>query len=247
MKLNLFATCLCAALVSGFLWADETPLIVSYGAHNSEPYAVLEVNQLVGGIIKEITDELADELDVDLVYVQTPRKRIERYLDTGTVHLVLISNPEWLTQGKQYQWSMPIFQDQDILVVKNNNLKQLEKVEDLKGMNLGTNRGYVYPAIEPMFAKGEVSRSDVRSITSNIARLELDRIDGFIDSKVLIHYEMQRKTHELQLTELVVSEHNIHAALSHHAPITIEALNEALAQLQSRGVIEAVLSRYSPH
>lgn len=113
------------------IWADDSVLVASFGAHNAEPYTVIETNQLVGGIIKDITDELVDELDIEVSYIQTPRKRIERYLDFGVIHLVLISNPDWLPKDKQYQRSIPIFQDQDVLVIKSDNPKSIEKIEDI--------------------------------------------------------------------------------------------------------------------
>ncbi len=246
IKPSVFVFCCLFLLSSQHLRADEKALIVSFGAHNAEPYAILEGNQLVGGIIKDIADELADELDIDVIYVQTPRKRIERYLDTGVIHLVPISNPEWLKLGEQYRWSIPIFQDHDVLVTKDTNSRPIESLQDMRGMNLGTIRGYIYPTLTAMFADRIITRSDVRSLSSNIARLELDRIDGFIDSKTLTLYEMkQNHTDMLILTDVVISEHNIHAALSHHAPINIEALDQALKQLKERGVIEAILSQYT--
>lgn len=51
-------------------------LVASFGAHNAEQYTVMETNQLVEGIIKDIAGELVDKLDIEVLYIQTPRKLI---------------------------------------------------------------------------------------------------------------------------------------------------------------------------
>ncbi|WP_185976887.1 hypothetical protein [Shewanella psychropiezotolerans] len=50
--------------------------MASFGAHNAEQYTVMETNQLVEGIIKDIAGELVDKLDIEVLYIQTPRKLI---------------------------------------------------------------------------------------------------------------------------------------------------------------------------
>lgn len=75
---------------------NKATLIFGYGDHNAAPYAIERSEQLFSGIIKDIATEISGELDIDIAFVKTPRKRIERYLESNTIHVELITNPAWL-------------------------------------------------------------------------------------------------------------------------------------------------------
>ncbi|AQS36890.1 periplasmic component of amino acid ABC-type transporter/signal transduction system [Shewanella psychrophila] len=226
---------------------SKPTLIVTYGSHNAEPYAITESNQLVAGIIKDISDEIADELDINVTYIETPRKRVERYLTSGEVHFTPISNPKWLTPNEAYRWSQPLFIEQDRLWVLKTSPKVIEEVEELFGKVVGTIRNFIYPTLTQYFEQKQIYRSDVREMPSNIARLQLKRIDGFIGSRTLVMFELTRQQDSaIALSPLVISEHNIHGVLSNKAPITLAELNNAIGKLNSRGVIDGIIEKYAP-
>lgn len=244
------------ALFSSFSFATDSTvsdsikptrqLIVSYGPHNAAPFAIVDGDRLIGGTVKEIAEELADMLDLDIRYVQTPRKRIERYLETGQIHLILTSNPKFLKESDKYQWSVPIFTDQNVLVVRKDDPKSYKQLEDMVGMNVGTIRGYFYTTLAGLLEKKLITRSDVRSLDSNFGRLRLERIDSFIDSRMLVEYRFK----EQQVTDLVVTpiqmdKHFIHGTLSTDAPISLTELNTAIKELKEQGIIDAILAKYS--
>lgn len=178
------------------LWVcaeNGVELIIGYGDHNAAPYAIEKAEKLHSGIIKDIATEISDELDINVVFVKTPRKRIERYLEKNTIHLVLISNPAWLSNSQKLQWSNTLFIERDKMVINANNHNEYQKLLDFKSMIIGTIRGYRYPALQPFFDRGYFIRYDVSNLNVNFIRLALDRIDALIDADILINYHLKQK------------------------------------------------------
>lgn len=238
----LFLTC-----TPWFSLADNhIPLIIGYGDHNAAPYAMERTEQLYNGIIKDIATEISGELDINISFVKTPRKRLERYLENNTIHLVLMTNPAWLSNNEKLQWSEPLFISKDILVVKANNPNTYNELIDLKGMVIGTIRGYKYPSLQPYFDNKDFLRYDVSNLTVNFVRLELGRIDALVNDDLLINYHLKisKDAHAFKVLPLIVSQHNIQAALSPNAPITLTQFNRALKKLKDQGVIAAIIKKY---
>lgn len=225
---------------------NKTKLIITYGDHNSAPYAIEKGEQLSGGIIKDIATELSDELDVGVTFIKTPRKRIERYLENNTIHLVLIANPAWLINSDKLQWSETILIEKSIMVIKASNENKYQEIIDFRGMIIGTIRGYKYTNLQPYFDKEYFIRYDVSNLNVNFIRLALERIDALVDSEILINYQLKQNKNAqvFKVLPLIVSQHNIQAALSPNAPITLTQLNQALNKLKDQGVIAAILKKY---
>ena len=195
---------------------NKTTLIIGYGDHDAAPYAIEKGEKLHAGVIKDIASELADELDIDISFLKTPRKRIERYLENNIVHIVLNTNPVWLNNSEKLQWSDPLFIEQDKIIVKSSNTKEYKSLLDFKNMIIGTIRGYKYPNLEPYFSKGYFTRYDVSTLEVNLIRLKLNRIDALVDADILINYQLKqnKSPEDYKLLPLVISEHNISSALS---------------------------------
>lgn len=235
------------ALFSLSVLADnKTKLIIGYGDHNSAPYAIEKGEQLSTGIIKDIATEIAGELDITITFAKTPRKRIERYLESNTIHVALITSPAWLSNSEKLQWSETLFVEKNIMVVKADNTNKYHELMDFRGMIIGTIRGYKYPKLQPLFDKGYFIRYDVSNLNVNFIRLELNRIDALIDSDILINYQlMQNKSAQVfRVLPLTVNQQNIQAALSPDAPVSIRQFNQALKKLKDQGVIAAILKKY---
>ena len=235
------------ALLPLLTFAENKPkLIIGYGDHDAAPYAIEKGEQLTDGIIKDIVTEIADELDFSVTYMKTPRKRIERYLENNTVHIVLITNPAWLANSDKLQWSETLFIERNQMVVRADQPAKLETLADFRGMIIGTIRGYKYSTLQPYFDKEYFVRYDVSNLQVNFIRLELNRVDAFVDADILINYHLQLSKNKqvYKVLPLIVSQHSIQAALSPEAPITLQQFNQALNKLKQQGVIAAILEKY---
>ena len=244
-SLKLF-TLLCTLICLSVLADSNTTLVIGYGDHNAPPYAMEKGEILHDGIIKDIAMEISHELDINISFAKTSRKRTERHLENDTIHLILISNPAWLSNSKKLQWSEPIFIEKDIIVIKSDNPTNYQRLTDLKGMIIGTIRGYKYPILQDYFAREYFVRYDVSSLEVNFIRLTLGRIDAFIGASIAINHQFKKNKNakEYKMLPISISNHNVHAALSPNAPITLEQFNKALKKLKDQGVIAAILQKY---
>jgi ABC-type amino acid transport substrate-binding protein len=225
---------------------DKRTLIIGYGDHDSAPYAIESGERLSSGIIKDIATELSGELDINITFIKTPRKRTERYLESNTIHLILITTPHWLSNSEKLQWSDTIFIEKDIMVIKADNSNLYQQLADFRGMTIGTIRGYKYPTLQPFFDKEYFVRYDVNNLNVNMIRLGLNRIDALVDAEVLINYQLKKNENpqEFKVLPLVISQQNIQAALSPNAPVKLVTFNQALNRLKDQGVIAAILKKY---
>lgn len=239
--------CLLALLWLNTALAEPVEFLVSYGSHNGQPYVFIEKNKLASGIIKDIADELAKLLQVEINYRETPRKREFTHLAQNINHAIIISNPEWVHNSEQYQWSEPIFIGKTVLVVNKHNSKVVNKIDDLANMTLGTIRGYHYPILDPLFDKNIVFRSDVKSIELNFSRLNKGWIDGLVDSNLLARYYLKTMPVEQKnvvISTLFINEYPLRSALSPNSPVTLAKYNEALKQMKQNGTINTILKKY---
>ena len=226
--------------------SSKTELIVGYGRHNAPPYAIEKAEQLSGGIIKDIVTVISAELNIKATFIKAPRKRVERYLENNTIHLWLITNPAWLSNSEKLQWSETLFIERDKIVIKADNPTIYQALPDFIGMNIGTIRGYKYPNLQPFFDKEYFVRYDVSNLEVNFIRLALNRIDAFVDADILINYHLKQSKNPqvYKVLPMTISQHNIQAALSPNAPITLKQFNQALNKLKARGVIAKILQKY---
>ena len=226
--------------------ASAQPLIVSFGCNNTEPYALLEGEQLVGGIIKDMMDELAKELGREVRYMDVPRKRIEPYLLSGKLHICPIFNPAWGKDSAQYDWSIPLFQESNLFVVSAKRAFPVKTFDDLNGKRLGTILGYCYPGLMEKFDRQEIKRDDVTSLEQNFKKLEAGRIDCLIDSNILIDYYLKKHDayDKFVIAEKVASTHDIQSMFSKQIPISIDRINAAFQQLKESGKIAEILDKY---
>jgi ABC-type amino acid transport substrate-binding protein len=226
---------------------EETPEIVfSFGSHNSAPYAITHGNKIVGGIIWDIANELADELNAQATFADIPRMRQTNYLKAGRTDVLLISNPMWLKNKENLIWSKALFDEFDVLLNRADNPLTIRNQEDLHGLNIGTIRGYKYQLIEEDIAQGLITRFDVRGLDANIGKLLLNRIDALIVSSTVINYRLSKRkdADKFKISPLILSNHQVYAAISPKSSISPKKIIDALNKLKEQGVIEAIIQRY---
>jgi polar amino acid transport system substrate-binding protein len=224
---------------------NKTTLVIGYGEHNAAPYTIESGEELQDGIIKDIAKEIATEIGINTTFVKIPRKRTERNLLNDDIHLVLLSNPAWLS-NKKLRWSGTLFTQKDIMVVRADNQKKYNQISDFKGMVIGTIRGYIYPTLEPYFVNKQLIRYDVSNLQINLSILDLNRIDALIDAEMLINYQLKqsKNTHNFKVLPLTISQDNLKAVLSPNTPITMKQLNQTLQKLKDQGVIAGILKKH---
>lgn len=243
---NFFKVCLTILGLALSQSAVSQPLIVLFGSHNAEPFAFVEKEFLVGGIVKDIADELGSQLNIDIRYINVPRRRMEHYLISGEGHIRLMANPKWARNPDQFQWSTPLFDEYDSFVVQKGSSLRIRDFKDLFGKTLGTIHGYHYPALKDFFEHKKIIRDDTDNMTANFRRLGLGRIDSFIDSNIAIAYYLRKhNAHDrFIVAEKTASTHEIQAMMSQSLPVPFQTINAAFERMKRGGKIQEILERY---
>lgn len=237
---------LLVGILALFLSHSSFALKISYHAGNSAPYAMTRDGYLVGGIIKDLGEELGKILKTNIEFHFTSRGRMEKEILSGKSHLYMIFNPAWSHNKDMFLWSDPLFQERDIIVTHKKNKFDVAKRSDLYGKRLGTIYKYIYPDLESDFAKGRIIRDDIYRLEQNFGRLDKGNIDAFIGSDVLIEYYIKKagRFGDYQINPYVESHHSLQTILSPKAPITLEQLNKAYKKMKSDGTLDRIRGKY---
>lgn len=223
------------------------PLRVGYGRYNAEPYTIMKGNQIEGGIIVDVMEAVADQLeDATLSYLNIPRKRQALSLALGDIHLIPIGNPKWENDPELYDWSIMLFQTRDVFVVSGESKFEIDKLEDLFGKRLGTILGYRYPELELMFENRTIFRENTKNLNSSFKMLQSNRVHAIINTDILVKYQLRSNpvTKNLVIANKTLKPDNIKMKISKRSPYTVEQLNAAIIQLKRDGVINRILSKY---
>jgi polar amino acid transport system substrate-binding protein len=243
MKLGLLL-CLCIGwVVNG--WA-KPQLVVNYSPSDNAPYVLLTQEPVESGIIVELMQEFARRADIEVLFQLTPRKRLEYSLETGRVHIVVTSNPKWLEQPNNVDWSIPLFDEKNVLVIRRGS-SDIAQEDDLKGLTVGTILGYAYPEIEHLFEQGDSFRSDSVEMLHNLTKLRAGRLDAVITSDIQGAWLIQQNgfKSELVFARYFVSQQKLIPAVSKLSPVPLDTINRVFQSMLDDGYVAQLLLKYS--
>lgn len=222
-------------------------LKVSYGYHNAQPYAFIENNTLIGGVIKDIMDEVGLLLNAEIKYIDVPNKRQVESLESGRVDVLAIMNPAWIEEdADKFYWSMPLFTEDNIFVLSKDNSFKLDNHDDLNGKVLGCILGYYYRGLMDRFERNIIIREDAKSLKSNLLKLKSGRIDALIDSNITIMYTVKHLNIEDDFVypEFVSTSYDVYFTYSKVSQIHFDKINSALQKLIDNGTLNQILKKY---
>lgn len=224
---------------------EPQELTILFHAGNSPPFAFTENGKIVGGIIRDIGDELGKRLNINISYFFTSRSRLDQDLIDGKADLSLINNRDWTPQPDKFFWGKPIFQERDVLLSRRST-PLIRGIGQLKGKRVGTIFSYVYPTLDKYFLDKEIFRDDVYQLEQNFRRLEKGNIDYLVDSDILINYELKRvgRYGDFIISPFLISGHDISPSLSPVSHVDHKLVLKEIERLRISGKIEEILSRY---
>lgn len=132
---------LCILLGVGQAFAGE--LRWGFSPADGMPYVDIVDHQLQGGFTRQLGERVAQRLGLSLRFVETPNRRIDGFMASGHIHVICNSNPEWDSKPERYHWSPALFEEQDVLLQRDDR-PAIRDFAELRGKTLGTSLGYVY-------------------------------------------------------------------------------------------------------
>ncbi|MFZ5723090.1 MAG: substrate-binding periplasmic protein [Pseudomonadota bacterium] len=236
LALLLAATMLPAIAAAG-------PLRVAWGPHNAEPYAIVDGDRLVDGIIHDIGTLVAGRLAVPVEFVEVPRARNEEQLRSNRIDVVCITNREWMARPDDFLWSPRLFREAGA-VIQRSGTAPWTQLADLEGKRIGTIIGYRYPNVEPLFAADRARRDDATDLASNMQRLAIGRLDAVIDSDIPARWWLTHndRTGRHAVAKFVTSRHDVQCAISPQN--AGRRIHQTFRQLLDNGALAGTLARY---
>lgn len=254
MRKTIANLCFCLLLLTApsVVWAAcSKPLTV--GWESWKPFMYVGENGQLTGLDIELIQAVAKRMDCTLRFVEMPFKRHMLELENGRIDLA--TSVQFTAERERYAlYSKPYRESQMRLAmlsgeVANYPLTQLEQLRD-RSLRLGITRGYFYgPGVEALIADpGQLTIEDAISDKVNLAKLEAGRIDGFFVDPIVLA-SLAPAAGRIELHPLAVHSSSFHFIASSESVSVqlMQAFDEALAQLQASGELQAIVGRYQLH
>lgn len=222
--------------------ASELPLRMAAPTNLTEPLARFEGGELRGGLLKDLGDALAQQLQRRPVYLSLPAKRVSEALRDGRAQLVCYVMPGWI--DGDLGWTPPVIPNAEVLAARAD-APRIGTVEALAGERVGTVLGYRYPHL---LAAGQTKlpfvREDAPDSRANLNKLAAGRVRyAVVDALALRDFQRRFPDKGLRL-ELQLSRYLAQCALALGQDLSLVELNRAIATLQQSGRLARVLAPY---
>ncbi|MCV2353507.1 transporter substrate-binding domain-containing protein [Paucibacter sp. B2R-40] len=221
--------------------AAAADLVLIVDASTEMPWAQLQRNQVLAGLHWDLGQALAKQLGRDLRFLVLPRKRIARALEAGDGDLVCGLLPKWF--AGPFDWSLPVLPDGE-LILSLASATAPKAISELRGKPLGTVSGFVYPELEQTLGEGFV-REDAPNAAANLRKLNLGRMQYAVSNQLYVDYQRHQGALKVALNpDFMLASYVMPCALSRRSQIKLDALNQAITQLERSGALHQMSSAY---
>ncbi|MBB3167239.1 substrate-binding periplasmic protein [Simiduia aestuariiviva] len=224
----------------------KPPLIFVYDSYLIEPYVFIHNGHITGGIYWELAQLIGAQLQQPIQFQRSPRRRMEQFLAEGRAHVLLLTNPAWMTAPEALSWTVRVSREKDVIVQAQGRRFDMHSLDNLLGKRLGTVQGYQYQgfAEEPYLSL--IIRDDAKSIPTNFTRLLRARLDALIAPDIVVGYlfKEQYDPNAFHVVQTWSMEHDIFSAVSPKSPVSAEQLSDVYRKLHQERKLEEVFKKY---
>jgi|GEM_PF-702977 len=248
VALNKTWLALCAGTVLSLPVNASGTLKIGVSDSDAPPIVILTPDNqaLASGLIKELGDALAAELDMKPQYVVIARKRVENTIETGKVNIVCNANPEWYGNASRLGWTHEFYpQIERVLSLKD--VPDIHQAEDMGGKRIGTIRGYSYPTLEHLWAGGRTSRVDEPRLELLVKSLQKHLTDIAISSELELAWWAKTNPQEAKLFKqhpMTVTYMPTMCAVAPNSPISVGRLDQGIDAMRRSGKLKNILKSY---
>ena len=234
---RLLLICLC--LTSALCGAEE--LRWGYSPSNGMPYVESIDHELAHGFVRDLGERVGQLLNLQVRFIETPDKRVEASLQQGSIQLLCINNPQWMSAPEKLHWSPSLFEEEDVLA-QRSDAPAFNTLDALRGRTLGTSLGYVYPpALMEAFASHAIRRDDVRDLETRLHMLEHNRLDAIVDMRRPLEFLLREHPNlTVRVNPGVLQRYSIRCSYGPTLPILAAGLDAALQPLVGDGTIHGM-------
>lgn len=245
MRLRAGFLLLAALWIPAIGWGQVKPLRFGASRTWGMPYGDVREEQLVGGIVFDLTQAVGRTLNVPVHYMVLPRVRLEAAAEAGQIDVFCYFNPAWAQHADKYLFSAPLFDASDVLIGARNappvsNLAQLTH-----GATVGTVIGYVYPSLTRQFKDSSVLREDGADQDNVLLKLSLGRSRyAVVNSRMLAWFKRQFPGDTIAGWHLPLERSDFYCGVIKTATHNSQVIVDALNRLKANGQINTILQKY---
>lgn len=238
---------LCALLLlSRAAFAAGSPLRFSVADSWSMPLIQIEDHQPVSGILYDIMQSLARQVDMTPEYHVLPRLRVQTALAHGEVDIRCYAAQAWVPDiSGDYLWSLPILFQRDLLIASAQTASG-PYPEQFDSETIGTVLGYNYPALTHLFANHQLIREDARSEEHALRKLIAGRYNyAAVSERVLSWINRGLPSNQRLKPIALISEQAAGCIVRNDPALPAQAILRTLVRMRVSGEIDRIVERYS--
>lgn len=243
-----------SALIVSFLCgaADvqaATPLRMAQVDTENYPLLVLDASgQATGGLLKDLGDELAEQLGTTAQHLTFSRKRLEDSVESGAADIGCYLSPRWSDRySKNGLWTIATFPQIERVVVAVDKPMPKTVPGDFARKTVALMLGYHYARIQPLFDQKRATRQDFTRVDQLFRAVDKGQADVLISSEPEILGYLD--AHLAMRSRFKVSEDNFtvvktQCLVSPKSPWHLAKINVALQKMLDDGSLERLAKRY---
>ncbi|MDH4565890.1 amino acid ABC transporter substrate-binding protein [Pseudomonas sp. BN414] len=222
------------------------PAVLRFSAVDSwaMPLAEFKNNHLIGGILHDLINRLAQHLDIPVQIQVLPRNRVELAVKQGEIDVRCYVSPKWITNSTEFLWSVPLLYQRDLIVSRQGS-EPLASPDAISGESVGTVLGYTYPRLQALFDRGSLLRDEARNQELVLQKLLAGRYKYAVSNELAL----SRFNRDLPDTDQLVSvgileEEPVGCLIRNDPAVPAQRILRTLVQMKESGEIDEILAHY---
>ena len=237
---------LCMTLAGAGALAQKT-IRLNVAPGGFPPYTIVDKSQPASGLMVELLSQIAAKAGYKVITQEIPRNRVESMMRQNA----LDASPrarEWTRAPNDFLFSEPVLQVRDVVLSRKNAPFAYSTPESLFGKRVGTVLGFVYPVLEPYFAKKQITRVDVASEKSLLAMLNLHRVDVVLinEFSALWHINSENWGYTFAYSKNEVQSYPYRMMFGKKWQPFVQVFNRELAAMKKDGSLDRLIQKYQP-
>lgn len=222
-------------------WAAEPPPLRFIAPLNhAMPFGGFENDKLTTGIVKDLSDTLAERIGRRAEYLSVPPRRVAQVLAAGEADGVCYVAQDWI-DGK-FHWSPPVLEHIGVVAARPQ-APPLLSLDDLAGVPVGTVHAYRYPELEEVLGKRFI-RDDAPSMLINLRKLAAKRTNYALTEQITLEFHNKQHPQDGLRAALPTMRYRTHCAFTLAHKLPLEQLDQAAREMVRDGSVERILARY---
>lgn len=219
----------------------------SFFSRGWPPFEMLVEDRPEGAAVDLFKALMPPDVEAVMELVPAPRNKLRE--QTGPVYARLESR-QWIKDPGSFLWSDPVVAVDTVLYSSKDHPREYDGEDSLYGLTVGCIKGFIYPAVEHVFASGRAVRYDVNDDLILLRMLKAGRVDAALFDDISVRWIL-KKTGEMDCDDFYVarnpvSSENLRFFFNRNPEWRkrLPEINARIRQKRSDGDIEAIMSRY---